>query len=293
MLSDLIKREEAMGNKDGSKRQSHKDKAEAFREELGTIRESMRADGIKDPLKVCQNSKGKWLILDGRHRHEQAIELGMETVPCREYPESEAREIIMAAAVRRQVSKGARAYQAVTFFPEVAMDGKQRKLGNLSRTAVTAVREDAGPAVTAGPQRPPSETTETLATRTGVSLRLMEYAIWLYKKFQEREDLRLEFEPSIFAGNSLDKIKGAVEARLQGKTDAGDEDEQIPSPQHEKLVKFQTYLYSLGKSWETWDALGDLQKNATVLLCSNLKKAPAHVREELVKALTEAGEVEP
>lgn len=213
MLSDLIAREVAKGNKDGEKRQIHKAKAEALGEELAAIRESIREEGIKDVLKVCKSAKGKWLILDGRHRTELAGELELATVPCKEFPESEARAIIMAAAVRRHVSKGARAYQTVTFYPEVATEAVRGK-----HTPSSAVSAD------------------DLATKTGVSKRTMEDAIWLFRAFADRPDMLVEFEPSIYAGSALEKIKGAVAARLKGNTEADENDEEEEDPSNDKVL---------------------------------------------------------
>lgn len=273
MLSDLIQRETEKGNKDGEKRHAHKAKAESLAEELASIRESIRNEGIKDALKVCKSAKGKWLILDGRHRWELAGELSLETVPCYEYPEAEARTIIMAAAVRRHVSKGARAYQAITFYPEVVTEEKRG--GDRSKTSLIEVL-----------------TAEALAVRTGVSKTTMETAIWLYKAFAEREDARLKFEASIYIGNALNKIKGAVQAFLAGDTEADPErDERPDDPSNDKLIRCQMGLNRLFDTWQAWDKMKPPhQESAITMLCMNVKKSPAAVREALRQSLAEEDE---
>lgn len=273
MLSDLIQRETAAGNKDGSKRHAHKAKAEELAEELTIIRESIRSQGVLDAIKICKDSKGGWLILDGRHRWELGAELGFETLPCKEHPESEARNIIMAAAVRRHISKGAMAYQAVTFYTEVAMEEKRG--GDRSKLAKIAN----------------GLTREALASKIHVSPRTMDDAVWLFRAFAEREDARLKFEASIYTGSALPKIKGAVQAFLKGDTEADPEDERPNDPSNDKLLRCQVGLKGLLDTWRDWEKMKPThQESAVTLICLSVKNSPPAIREALLTILTEEGE---
>lgn len=276
MLSDLVRRETEKGNKDGSKRADHKDKSADLSQSLAVIRESIRATGIREKLKVCKNSKGQWLIVDGRHRHAIAKELKLETVPCEEVKEEEAAEIIMAMATSRPMSKGALAYLALITHPEVAT--QEKRGGDQKRTHCAF------------------ETSEQLAARFGVSARTMDDAMWLFKIFETRDDAREKYEPSIWIGNGLSKIKAAVESFLKGDTQASDDDDEDEpvdnSPGAKAYNKIVDGVGYLKLAWKDWD---EIKKDPErVKLACNLVRvvasAPAEIREAMMKHLKEAEE---
>jgi hypothetical protein len=273
MLEDLIRREDEMGRKAGRHREARKARAEELREELAGIRESIAAEGIKDALKVCQGRNGRWLILDGRHRARIAVELGLETVPCQEYPADQARQIVLAAAARRHISKGAKAYQAVSLFPEVATQGRGGDRANRTECGLL--------------------TFEALAKKAGVSERLITDAVYLYKTFLEREDARDHYEPSIHAGVALAKVKSGVASYIEtGKLgdeedeEAEDEADPVAAKSGIVLVKYIGRLRGIETSWRQWsDLTPEARAAATKVTVGKLAAAPAEVREALRVAL--------
>jgi ParB family chromosome partitioning protein len=64
---------------------------ERFREDMGDIAmliESMKKEGVIQPLAVRDNEDGTYLLLAGGRRYTAASRAGIETVPIRCYPSS-------------------------------------------------------------------------------------------------------------------------------------------------------------------------------------------------------------
>lgn len=92
---------------------------EAAAEDWQAFRQDVAARGVQDPLKVIRGPEG-WQVVDGRHRLKASEEAGLETVPCVETTEAEITNVIAANILaRRHVTKTARAWLAVTLFPQV------------------------------------------------------------------------------------------------------------------------------------------------------------------------------
>ncbi len=211
LVPRLIARETALGKAQGKSRADHQAAAASLTAEFTATLEDISRRGIIDPLKVTPNPKGGWCIVDGRHRYEAALQLATQQfadpaqeaiarafetagVPCVEIPESQVSATILSSVNRRHYSKGALAYLAVLICPEVATEATKRKKAGLPSAAAA----------------------EGLAARAGVSPRLIDYAIRLYRTFAAREDARLRYEPGIWVGNSLERVLGGVESFLKG-----------------------------------------------------------------------------
>lgn len=276
LLPDLIAREKKMGAKDGDKRGAHKEKAAALDADFAPIRESVRDVGINYPLEICKAEKGsEWWIVDGRHRWMVAQELGMEAVPCVVIPAEDAAKHIMAAATRRRMSLGALAYLAVILNPSVASEKRGGDRTAKSKIAETAILLPAD-----------------LAAKTGVSKRLLDDAVWLYKAFQKRADLRLKFEPGIWAGNGLDRVKSGVAAALEGR-DTGKSDDPEIIDRSPSAVNYRRIIYGyseLAEAWSNWDAVAaDPMRldDALSMARDSVTKAPKEVRAAMREALNE------
>lgn len=272
LLPDLIAREKKMGAKDGDKRGAHKEKAAALDADFAPVRESVRETGITYPLEICAAEKGsKWWIVDGRHRWMVAQELGMESVPCVVIAAEDAAKHIMAAAARRRMSLGALAYLAVILNPQVG--GAKR--GRPDKSAANAELSAAD-----------------LAAKTGVSTRLVEDAVWLFKAFSKRADLRDKFEPGIWIGNGLDRVKSGVAAALEGK-DTGKADEPEIIDRSASAVNYRRMIYGyseLAEAWSNWDAVAaDPMRldDALSMARDSVLKAPKEVRAAMREALEE------
>ncbi|KUY26096.1 ParB/RepB/Spo0J family partition protein [Elizabethkingia ursingii] len=54
--------------------------------DYGRLLNSIAHYGIEDPIKVCEMTEGRYIIMDGHRRFTCAKELKFKTVPCRIYP---------------------------------------------------------------------------------------------------------------------------------------------------------------------------------------------------------------
>lgn len=90
-----------------------------------TFLQDVRAHGIDAPL--CVTTAG--VILDGRHRHRAALEIGLQRVPVRVVsPTDELAFLVRAAVNRRQLTKSQAAAVAVAYFDQLdhAPSGRRR-----------------------------------------------------------------------------------------------------------------------------------------------------------------------
>ena len=247
LLPDLISRETALGLKDGKSRNDHKAHAEELDREFAALKTSILEHGLREPLKVVKDSKGKWLVVDGRHRYQAVLEivrdnspldarhthnpthlanadkLAAEGMTCVEIQPHEVDAVIMDAVKRRHFSKGALAYLAVLMHPKIATEGKERQIRKPAVCpSISGVQKNSPEieVLTAGAR------IEHFAKQTGVSLTMLEYAIRLYKIFADREDLRQVFEPAIWIGESLDRILGGVGSYQNGQKDGEESADQ-------------------------------------------------------------------
>ena len=170
--------------------------------------------------------------------------------------------------------------------PEVATEADKRK---------KATQFGHGPALNAEPGDRRSKRTqcalisgEDLAAKVGVSLRLVEDAMWLYRNFEEREDAREKFEPSVWVGAGLHRIKGAVEAFLKGDVEASEDEEEMDhSPSAVGYRRYLIQLDAVKTSWGAWEKLGpERQKAAVRMTCLQFKQAPQELRAALLETLS-------
>lgn len=174
------------------KKATHAERAEELSLKWDGLKADIAARGILEPLKVCVDGK-KWLIVDGRHRWVVARELGLSTVPCILVKASEAKQIILSAMQGKHLSKGARAYTALSIYPEVALEsGKGKQMGTEC----------------------PFDSQSDLAEKIGISHRLVKIACSLYRIFHEHPYLKGKYEQGVFTCKSLNHVKGDMENRV-------------------------------------------------------------------------------
>lgn len=279
LLPGLIERETKLGKAQGKSRNEHQARAEELGAEFDALAESIAAHGIRERVKVVRTASG-WLIVDGRHRWEaskqvaahaykdaakekMSKEIQANGIPCEEVKEADAPGIIMDAMNRRHLTKGARAYLAVLINPEVADGGK-------------GARKDLTSALSA----------EVLAANTGVSVRLVEEAIGLFRKFSEREDLRKRFEDGIWIGEGLASIKAGVAGFLEtGKTDNSKESKA------DKATRLANQWVDTGignfnkveRFWKEFERFTpDQAETVTASAVEAFEKAPDEVRSAII-----------
>jgi hypothetical protein len=268
MLPELIAREEALGLAQGKGRAAHKEAAEQLRREFHGVAESILANGIREKLKVVPNPAGGYWIVDGRHRWTIATQYDLETVPCEVVAESDVVAIIMDGVQHRQMSKGARAYLAVLMHPEVAKDAKDRQKAGT----------------------PSAFSAEGIAATAGVSPRLMEDAISLYRTFATRGDIREKFEPAIWVGAGLAKLRAGIEGFKKTGTEPDEEpetDEQAKARIAEERVQtVQGKWVEIKSALKFWHKMKpESQKDIIRHAAACIFETPEDFRRELIEAL--------
>ena len=284
MLPALIERETKLGNAQGKSRAAHKAAAEEMAHDFAALVESISRHGVRERIKVLMTPKGL-VIVDGRHRYEAACQvakmsyaepqreaiarkLATDGIPCEIVTENDVVPIIMDAVTRRHMSKGARAYLAVLMEPEVAADAKDRQ------------KQGAPSAFSA----------EGLAKRAGVSARLVEDAIALFRIFEKRGDARKKFEDAIWVGAGLAKLRNGIEGFLATGKEPDEEPEtpaqakaRIAQERVETALKQWVGVTTSLKHWETMPALG--REEVVAASARTIREAPGEFREALTKAL--------
>lgn len=194
-----------------------KERGEELAEDWAAWVTEIRNHGVREPLRVirrpvgeadCRPLPGYWVV-DGRHRLAACAEIGKSVLPCVEITEDEAKEVIDGMVIaRRHCTKSQRAWFAVILHPEVAGEVKRGPKGI--------------PAAAAGIISQPD-----LASRFGVSERLLRDAIELFRGLEKYPQHRDRFEPSIWGGASLEHVLRGFNA-----IDAGTSGPSVPAPRH-------------------------------------------------------------
>lgn len=311
LLPDLIEREDKLGRAQGKSRAAHKAAAEEMQHDFRSLVHSIARHGIREPLKVVRTPAG-WQIADGRHRFEAARvvvrnysglghsdEAARETahcfetigLPCEEVAAADVVPIIMDAVNRRHLSKGARAYLAVLMFPEAAL--LEKRGGDRSKTAQNAVLVTPSKTAQNAVLLPTAFSAENLAREAGVSPRLIEDAIGLYHAFAEREDVRKRFEPAIWVGAGLAKLRAGIKGYLA----TGEEPDEEPETDEQaaKRIAMGRTETALGQfvrvqsALKFWDTLPpDCREIIIENGCQTMLEAPAEFRAALLAKLTAA-----
>ncbi len=194
------------------------DRADAWREDIAAFRSGVNLHGIVEPLKVVpcpplltgEDDGIRWWVVDGRTRLDSAPE--NEEIPFVEVDPDDVDDIIeTTVSGRRNWTKGQKAYLAVCRHPEVMEVGR----GN------PQFRTECGIGST---DEPSGLSAESLASRFGVSVRLIEQAIALVR---EMDNLRGGYpakveaaEMEVWAGTGLAAVLSGLKgyASTAGKT---------------------------------------------------------------------------
>jgi hypothetical protein len=282
MLDSLAIGLRQRAKKAGHNRVAMNDAAAEAEASFAALRASVAEKGVLEPLLVVAKPDGDYLIIDGRHRWQAALDADIALVPCIERPESEAGQIIADAVLaRRHFSKSALAWIAVITHPECATEGEDRKAGNLKNGPKS-------PIATKYPSgengRNPDETQQEVASRHGVSLPLLKQACELYRIGLEWPEMLAEAEMSIWAGAGLGGVLAGVKSLLAGGATKNQ------SADAKKAQAAWTYLDraygQLGAAWARWDAMpAEHQDLSAKRIAKQIAGAPERVRREIADAL--------
>jgi hypothetical protein len=208
------------------KKPEHHGAAQDLEDDWQAFLDSIRRDGIKEPLKVIEGTE---IVADGRHRLMAARELSLDQVPVNEVSEVEALKLMESTiSARRHMSKGQRAYAAVCLHPYVTeyKKGGDRKsdqtdsVGLISRAA--------------------------LGQRFGVSDDLINQACKLYTAFDDSKTLREAHEKLIWAGFGL----GGILAGVAGAAHTGGKGISTSNYATGFVRRFATLGGAVAEKWE-------------------------------------------
>lgn len=221
--------------------------------------ESIRTNGVLEPLYAVLSPGGKWLICDGRHRRAYALEAGHKVVPVIQVQESEARAVILRQnGQRRRQTKSQIGWLAVCVHPEVVEctqgAGRSDK-SELSRTA--------------------------LAGLSGVSADVIDQACKLWKLVGKSKKTRAAVEAQIAAGCGLGGIIAGLAGAAALPVD-GDKAKR-PASSVPGLCRTLATVSTQLKEWPKWTPE---QRELAVTNAASLFNAD-HGREFLTAVMTE------
>jgi len=180
----------------------------------------------------------------------------------------------MDAVNRRHLSKGARAYLAVLMHPEIAAVKVGRPDKSRSECAINS---------------------EELAKTAGVSPRLVDDAIAIYRQFAARADVRASFEDGIWVGRALDKILSGIKGFLATGQDP-DEEEETEEAKKSRLAveRVETALQKwvgITTAFKQWETLTpDGKSTVTQAGVDTVLALPAYVKLSISEALRKESE---
>lgn len=262
--------------KAGKNRADHKERGEELLGDWRAIVDSVSERGVLEPLKVCRIPEGdetprpmgcEWFIVDGRNRWKAAQAVSLNRVPVIRVRTEDAPAIIAATvAARRHYTKGATAYLACLLHPEFAL---QNGPGRKSRTECGITEM----------------TTERLAARFSVSLRLLEQAAELFRLLEKHPRYREDAEASVWAGCGI----GGVLSGVQSLIKTGRDEKRAGQGAEEKAFRFLSKgSAQLRQAWQRWDLLEpEQQENFKIHLRDTLAEAPPAVRSILSEIAAE------
>ncbi len=234
ILERIATKWDVLDHLQGGKKPDHVEILEEVRQDWSAFVADVKQRGILEPIKIVE-IKGKPVIVDGRHRWKAALEAEISRVPCERVSIDQALAIMESTMIGRQhLTKGQRAYAAVVLHPEVATEGdKREKAGKAEPSALNA---------------------EGLATKFGVSVRLVEQACKLYRELDKSKTLRAKHEWRVFAGFGL----GAILAGLAGDTATTDK------PKPKAAINIVQPIASLRTFWQHYSKLGAEQRDVMI-----------------------------
>lgn len=188
MLERMATKWDVLDQLGKSKSPDHAEALEEVRDEWAAFVADVKERGIIVPIKIT-STKGKLIIVDGRHRNKAALEAGLTHVPVERVPEDQALALMESTMIGRQhLTKGQRAYAALILHPEAATASED---GKKSRTQCGISLPD-------------------LAAKFGVALRTLEQACQLYRLLDDSKTLRAKHEWRVFAGFGLGAILAGI-----------------------------------------------------------------------------------
>jgi ParB-like chromosome segregation protein Spo0J len=141
--------------------------------------ESIRDHGLFNPFIIDEADQ----VMDGRHRLRACRKLGLKEVPCEVRDSSEAVSIALECLMaRRHYSKGALAYTALPLLEKASEEAAIRQSAALKKGKKPVSAQNA---LTG---EPTMKASELVASKLGISARMLEQAASLAKAFEKAEE---------------------------------------------------------------------------------------------------------
>ena len=227
--------------------------------------------GIQVPIRITE--KGE--VVDGETRRQAAIALNLAEVPCVVVPAHEvAATLLQELQLRRNLTKGQRAYLLVPLMEPVLAGATQRRTANLRKGAAEPAPEGEHALHSAA----------EYAQSLGFSRDLLDQARRLHTAFADNPELRDQFEPQILDFDSPIGL-GACLAGIAGQKATKDTERRTGA----QLELFTDAWGTLGKRFTYWTKLDeDERRKAVLVLRQTVKDMPADLRAELKKSMAAA-----
>jgi hypothetical protein len=225
------------------------------------FREDVRLHDIKDPLRITRSK----CVIDGELRRLAAVSLRMPKVPCITVPDDEVNTTFFRGIVRRNLTKGQRAYILVPRLKSVLEEAEARRLRNLRKSQQITDSDSIGF----------GRTLESIIKELGFSQDLLEQARWLHRMFAKDAELRSEWEPKILDMDSPIGL-GAAKAGIAG-TDA--------DQSQRNLGVLQNVFSTFKKAAPFWEKLSKAQRQE---LSAQWEKAASELPDDMREAIADA-----
>ncbi len=286
MMRGLAEDFAAKARKSGKNREENKEKAAELQGDWLAFLDSVREDGIIEPLKVCRvpeddawHGTKTWYVVDGRNRWTAAGELELRSVPVIKVSAEDAPDIIAATvAGRRHYTKAATAYLAILLHPDFATEGEARKKQGLKVGVAAPSRTECGTATSA-------LSAEVLAEKFSVSPRLLEQAAELFRLVNANPRFGPEAEADVWAGCGLGGILAGMKSLIAtgGRAEMQSAEYKAAAAAWGAVTKFESACKA---TWERWDVLDAERREAAVeTVKAALAAAPEPLRAILKTAL--------
>jgi hypothetical protein len=271
-------------------------------EEWAAFVEDIRAHGIRHPIQVAA---GDGLVIDGWTRVLAARDLQLPEIEAEEVQPNEAAQVILREmCLRRNLTKGQRAYLAWPLVGQWIEERAYTRIVELQKAVVGSGLQKSGHSVTTFSD--PNRARALLAQTIGVSEGLLEYARELHEIFSgERRkvslvkltrpaaEIRAEWEPKILdwdkpigLGAALAGIAGqeATEAKPRGVN---------PATQIELFERAVEQLHTTFQATRWQRTPQPLRERILADLRRRAAAWPRDLREQIADALLHADQAEP
>lgn len=235
---------------------------------------SIHEQGLLEPVKITEDGR----VVDGRHRLRAAREAGLEMIECQVVPEERVGEIALATLCERRhlVTRGQLAYAAYPLFERGHREAQQRN--------AELIRRGARPAANGG-----GATVEKYADQVGVGAELFRQSARLHAMFDERPELREEWEPKIMSADEPIGL-GAAIAGIRGQETSSGRTPQRNTALHNWEVAWRNIIRPAA-AWGRWN--DDEREHAAKALREQFVRLPEPVLDAVSNALRAARRARP